>query len=699
MDSPEKTIGLFKTIKHYNTDEWGQSALHFKEFSKYTNYPPNSHPASRYFKFWEEEARRCVYGFDIGRDRIPGYFYFYLNYTPIEIVVSEKEIDFNIDGNLLKREKAERPKGFPDFWDGDYNYFHYLDEAEESGQHAVVIKTRSRGFSWKGGSMCDRNYYLIPGSKSFCFADDKEYLIEDGILTKAWDIMDHIETYTPWGKRRHRHDSIMHKRSSYYLERGGLKIERGFKSEIMGISTKNNPNKIRGKRGKLIINEESGKDPHLLVKWNIGLKSMQFGNKTFGLMLSFGTGGTESSDFMGLEQLYYEGSGYNVYLIPNRWDENAGNTKCGYFSSVLMNYPGTMDRDGNSDMKLAEKIVDAGRDEVRKGTKNPQAIIRHIAEEPKNPSEACMRIGGTIFPINDLKQQLEELRAYPEKYEETEYIGSFTIDTETEKVKWTPDPTAKPIRMYPASDKKAEIEGCWVIWEHPVANSDGEIPYGIYIAGNDTYDHDESTTESLASTFIMNRITERIVAEYTGRPVTAKMYYEHLRRGLIYYNARCNYENNWKGLMSYFEFRNSAYLLCDTPKIVYDKIYDKSVLNRGKGTPGTLPVNKWALELILIWLLNPITPGSEILNLHTIRSIPLLQELIYYWEEGNYDRVKALGMLMILKEDLAKWIPDEQPRKVTVSPFFARMPMFQEKMKSITDPFEKLNRIRELKKQ
>jgi hypothetical protein len=697
MDDSKAIIesGYFKNTPHYNTEVWCESALHFKEFGRYTNYPVNDHPSSRYYKFWEEEARRSVHGYDIGRDRIPGYFYWYLNYSPIYVAV-ELENAENVDKDdlvrLYEQAQADREFKMPDFWDGDYQYYHYLDDAEKAGEHGVIIKTRGRGYSFKGGSMCNRNYYLIPGSKSFVFADDKAYLIEDGLLSKCWEMMDHVEQYTPWGKRKQKHDSTMHKRASYMITSNGLKIEKGFKSEIMGISLKNNWNKARGKRGKLILYEESGKNPNLLKAWNVSLKSMQQGRLTFGLQVGFGTGGTEDEDFMGLEQLYYEGGAYNIHQVPNVWDEGAANNTCGHFVSVEQNLEGAMDKDGNSITEIARKLTDHSRDKVIKSTKNPEAIIRFIAEEPRCPQEAVMRIGGTIFPINDLKQHLNHLKAHQDEFEDLESVGYLNINEETQAIEWKPDDTLHPIRRFPELDKR-NLQGAIIIYEQPVAIN-GVIPWGVYIAGNDTYDHDESTTDSLGSTFLMNRLTERIVAEYTGRPGTANEYYEGVRRLLLYYRAICNYENNWKGLFTYLNGRHSAHLLCDTPKIIADKIYDKSLLNRGKGTPGTLPIQKWGREQILLWLTTPIEPGSEILNLHRIRSIPLLQELIYWHSKGNFDRVDALQMLMILKEDMQNISAEDMDRKPqdSLSPFFKRMGMFQEKLKEKNDPFELINK-------
>jgi hypothetical protein len=190
----------------------------------------------------------------------------------------------------------------------------------------------------------------------------------------------------------------------------------------------------------------------------------------------------------------------------------------------------------------------------------------------------------------------------------------------------------------------------------------------------------------------MNRLTERIVAEYTGRPQTAQMYYETERRLLLYYNALCNYENNLKGLHAYFEKMHSTHMLCDTPPNIIDKLDDKSLMNRGKGTPGTTPIKNWGCELILTWLLAPIVPGSNIMNLHKIRSEPLLQELIYHSKEGNFDRVDALIYLMIYKDQVTNIITTYDKPQNEIDPFFANHPLFKENIlkEVVNDPFKSI---------
>ena len=52
------------------------------------------------------------------------------------------------------------------------------------------------------------------------------------------------------------------------------------------------------------------------------------------------------------------------------------------------------------------------------------------------------------------------------------------------------------------------------------------------------------------------------------------------------------------------------------------------------------------------------------LNLHNIKSIGLLNELISYNPNGNFDRISALGMALILKEDKYQ-LYDHSPKEST----------------------------------
>lgn len=61
-------------------------------------------------------------------------------------------------------------------------------------------------------------------------------------------------------------------------------------------------------------------------------------------------------------------------------------------------------------------------------------------------------------------------------------------------------------------------------------------------------------------------------------------------------------------------------------------------------------IKLWGERLIRDWLNEEYAPGSK--NLTKVFSEPLLEELISYNEDGNFDRVMAFMMIMIYKEEL-----------------------------------------------
>jgi len=661
-----------------DTDRFRGPAIHFEKNGYYQQFPEGSIQKKRY---WDKEIEYCLKGITLNGDFLPGYMYFYLNYSPIQ-KIEEKE---SVDGSDFI--SSDRIEGFPDFWDGDYEYFMYLHEAERRGKHAVLLKCRGRGFSFKGSSMMNRNYFLIKSSVCYAIASDKEFLLKDGLLSKTWATMAFVDRNTPWRKRRTFHNDQMWKRASYEKD----KIECGYMSDIIGVSTHNDPDKIRGKRGKLFYYEEAGVDVNLLVSYNATLPSVQLGKKTFGMIVVGGTGGSRGGHFAGLREMFNNPDGYNILPCRNVWSNSHYGKKSGFFFSVVKNLEGFMGADGVSDLVGAEEHESRQRKIKSVSSTDSNQLKRYIAENCMTPEEAMLRITGTMFPVAELEEHLEYVLSHPKDYIDKERIGKLVVDRETGNIKWKQDTSnaLRPIYDFPIRDNKF-MEGAVAIYEPPQTTSDGKIPYSVYISGCDTYDDDESTTTSLGSVFILNRLTDRIVAEYTGRPQTAKEFYEIARKLLKFYNAVCNYENNKKGMFSYFENKNCLYMLADTPKILKDQELAKisTLGNKSKGTHASEPVNRFGRELIKTWLLEPAVSAisGDVLNLHKIRSIPLLKELIEWAPDVNTDRVDALSMLMILREDMMKIVAESERNEPVIDEFFTRSPLFRENL-NIPSPF------------
>lgn len=637
--------------KLHDTDKFRQAAIFFQQHGCYTLAPRGT---TDYNKYWEQETDRCINGYTApDGEGITGYNYFYLNYSPIMRLKEEEYTDR--EGNLRKR--RQRILEFPGFWDYDYYYFCAIEQAELEGKHMAVLKCRQRGYSFKGGSMLVRNYMLIPGSKNFAIASEQKFLIGDGLLTKAWQIMDFLDKHTAWAKQR-LVSTRMERTSGYKItDEFGKQTEQGYLSSITGITLKNDPERVRGTRAKLVLWEEGGKFPSLLDAWRIEQPSVETDDgKAFGLMIAFGTGGTEGASFEGLKELFYKPKSYNVLSFPNIWDEGRENTECAFFVPAYSNLESFdddgnqvyMDKDGNSyKEKAIQNLIDQ-RNKVKDGGASQQSIDRFISERPIRPAEAVLELGKNIFPRKLLMDQLTRIRTN-KKLQSMKHIVDLEWDGNGQ-VKATEKPSGD-ITNYPLK-KGDKPHGSVVIWEYPVKDP----PHGLYIGGCDPYDHDDSFTNSLGSTFIFKRVrageawTDVIVAEYSGRPDTAEEYYENVRKLLTFYNARLLFENERKGIYPYFTNKHCDYLLADQPDKIISEVFKDSKVQRRKGCHMTKQIRAYGEGLILEWLLDEFEEGHP--NVERVYSEPLIEELIENDGVRNVDRVIALCMVMIYREEL-----------------------------------------------
>jgi hypothetical protein len=105
----------------------------------------------------------------------------------------------------------------------------------------------------------------------------------------------------------------------------------------------------------------------------------------------------------------------------------------------------------------------------------------------------------------------------------------------------------------------------------PERDRDGKVYSNRYILGHDPVDNDSADTMSLTSTFVLDLYTDKIVAEYTGRQDFADDNFEIVRLLCLFYNGKCLYEQNKKGIFAYFSRMNCLHLLADVPEYLKDK--------------------------------------------------------------------------------------------------------------------------------
>lgn len=665
-----------------DTDYFRPSAIHYQQYGCFTKLKPNANPNSEFGKWIREEVRRCWEGYVRPSDGewITGDMYFFLNYCPIQLIKKDSN------------GKSIRTIDFPKFWDGHYYKSHYLNQCRNEGHHAAELASRGKGKSYYAASMLAKRFILGESNdvkrKVQCVATASERKYIQGanqLLDMFQYYIDFCANNTEFPRQRIT-SSLQNLAWTMGYVDSETNTRRGTENSVIGITSKDDESKLRGSRGVLYLLEEAGSFPRLLNLYQVLRPSVEDGNSVWGLIYLYGTAGDSDSDFSSMQELMYNPNGYNIKAVNNVYDkEGQGRKQFTYFFPGYMNRADCYDEDGNSDVNKALLEILLDRYKVKYNSTDINAITKRIAEIPITPQEAILKTKDNIFPIAEITKRLNEIDNNPNFYDDT-YVGDLVINKGN--VEFSPNTLDMPIRDFPTKDNK--VKGAIEIFEMP-QEVHGKIPKDRYIMSLDNYENDEAQSMSLGSMFVLDLWTDRIVAEYTGRPMFADDLNEICRKLCLFYNAKVMVENNKKNTFSYFSRMNSLHLMADTPEYLKNKQLIKTTGfgNASKGITATLPIKNFALGLIRDWLLKPVTitkeEGNEVVeytvpNLSFIKNRALLKELMLYNPAINVDRIMSLCQLMLYREEkmiLYQGEPRRAEKTIDASylgndPFFTR---------------------------
>lgn len=630
-----------------------QAALYFLSEGTYTKLKPNSNPNSEYRKFWDREIDRCYNGLLRESDGmwIPGYMYWFLNYCPMMV-------------NEYKRgnKKAIRKEGFGYFFEGIWWRYLYLNKARENGHHAAELAKRGCGKSYSLATIMSKNL-IIGESKetnkrniTVLTAYQKEYLKDDkdGTLSKFVPILSHLAKYTPFPR-------LMLKQSSNEMTwQMGYKDEygrsRGSLNQVIGVSAKDDSDKLRGKRG-WILYEEFGNFSGLLELYDVTRKSVEDGDYTFACQYLIGTANNKEANFQSAKTLLYAPKSYNIQDLQNVYDKKGqGKDVFSFFFPAYINRAGCYNKDGISDVVLALLELLSNRYKAKYGA-DPTSVLRVIAEDPITPAEAIIKVKDAFFNVQALNERAQQLDTNPHLYDDI-YIGELFFNS-SGQVEFKPT-SAVPIRKYPVDN---DTRGALEIYAMPEKDITGRVFDNRYIIGLDPVDNDIAESSSLYSCFVFDLFTDNIVAEFTGRNPYADDNFEITRKLCLFYNARCLYESNKKGCFAYFQTMKSTHLLAETPEYLRDKqmIKYKGFGSNAYGVNASAAINNYANGLLKDWLNKLVSvtvkreDGTEDLILipilYTLKTRALIEEAIQFSPEINVDRIRAMGMVMIYRQE------------------------------------------------
>lgn len=656
-----------------NTSVFREEGIRFMKSGFYT---PDPWGSPGWQDYWVEQLRRCREGYTVGGCHITGHHYGYMNFAPIQ----------KLDTNSIRSssKNAKKITGFPDFWDGDYNFFHCMDIARNGlgvggsiaeqtakmkglglavninpihlngGWHMLAGKARRKGYSFKNAWVCANNYNTIPSSLSMIGAYDKAYLYGKGkgTMVMASNYLNFLNDSTGWRKSRDFVDKQENRRASYKKMVDGVAVEAGYMSEIIALTFKDNPDAARGKDPYIAILEELGAWPGFLDALAAIAPGLTAGKYITGQIIGFGTGGDMAGGTEDFAYAFYNAALYGFMPFENIWDENSEGTECGFFHPMQWNREGYYDEQGNSNTKRALEDEQIARQEILKKSSGTGVLEGRMQEHPTCPAEAFLTVSTNDFPIVELRNRLNKVKRDDIHIKTGQPVTLFR--DEAGRVRAKPDLKGELNPIWFQKAKTEDKTGAVVIYEYPIENA----PRGLYKVGYDPYRQDKGT--SLGTIFVYKGFyrgdfsRDMIVAEYTGRPKDADDMNKSFEMLIELYNTQGMYENEVTHVKSYFQRRHKLYLLAAQPDKVISNAINDSKVDRIYGCHMVDKLKDQGEKYVKSWLLRVRDidgEGNHKTTIDYINSPGLLEELIYYNRKGNFDRVMALMQVMIQMEE------------------------------------------------
>lgn len=686
-----------------NSSVFKEEGNFFVKNGVYCFDPPGS---KDYQDYWSEQRRRCLNGYTVGGVKITGDHYFYLNFCPIKRVNFDK----------TKGKVAEKVTGFPDFWDGDFNYFwvreiarkgiiramlnkqqqeefYTLDEEEKStrikllynslqlqckiplenldgGYNLIVGKSRRKGYSNKAGAIAACNFFHRPESYTGLGAYDKKFLYPTGIMTMTTSHINFNNMNCAWSTPSDVVNKTDHIRASTTQDYKGVKIEIGLRSTVQAISGKDNPDLFRGKDAYDIFFEEAGAfgTPGLLTSSYFATQDcVMAGSLKTGMITIFGTSGDLSGGTYDYADMFQRPEAFGLLPFYNIWeeDEKLHTSKCGFFHPVNLNMEGFYDEQGNSDFNAAKSAVIAEREVmIKKGATSTEMTARS-QEKPLYPSEAFSGATVSIYPSLELKRRLQVVKDKNLQQLKGKPVELYYDETNTIKSRVILDKRFIPITSFITENDFKDKRGCVMVYEQPIPNA----PRGLYKIGYDPVKQDTGT--SLCAIIVYKGVQKGslthsiIVAEWVGRYEDPEDNDRMAEKISDYYNADIMYENEIPSVKNYFRRIKRLNILATQPDLVISKNIENSTVARVYGCHMNAALKDAGEKYIKSWLLTVLDydeNNNPITVIDTICSIRLLEELIYYNRKDNFDLHSALIMCMIqVQEEKLGMEYDQKP--------------------------------------
>jgi hypothetical protein len=439
---------------------------------------------------------------------------------------------------------------------------------------------------------------------------------------------------------------------------------------IRNLDEGNNEEAIAGTKPRKLIIDEIGKGNFLR-----GFQAAVPGFTTpYGWGCSpilTGTGG-DMKRFMDAKTLMFDVDNFNFLTYNNEKDENRVH---GLFISYKYRMEAKeestlgayLEQPEGSDLHNVRMLVSNEEKALEVTTGNLERLkkagdrVAYLKEKMYYPLEVddiFLNEDTNIFDIEAAKRQKSRLLSQ-------ERTGTPVIlfnDGEKISHEFT---DKQPITNFPLKNSDLK-DAPVVIYEFPLENP----PYGLYVAGVDPYRQGQAAySTSLGSVYIYKRMhditgekyQDMFVASYCARPDKKETWEEQARLLIKYYNARTLCENDDISFIEYMKAKGDAHYLEKQPDWLKEVVPGTTV-KREYGVHRSSDkirdylhncLKKYMEEVVYTEKDDDGNVTKQVLGVSKIFDPVLLEEIIQYNDQGNFDRIVAaeLAIAQALKMD------------------------------------------------
>jgi hypothetical protein len=624
-------------------------------FKNIKHLPPVGTEEYRQLIKWEEE--KILGGVNVNGVYISGWLYWHLNHWWIRVDDTDEY------GNDIRKECL------PELRDNEWIRAEALEKCKILKQGYIEVGGRQGGKSEMEASYFGMNAIMFENTQNVivCGNDNDLSLLKDKVdygLRKLWRGIAIPRLDKTW-----RSNQV---RLGYKTPDGDDKIWSYI--VIRNAKDGHNTEVAAGTTAKSFIMDEVGKYAFSSA-FKAAEPAFKGRNGWRAVPILVGTGGSFDNG-KDAESFFYNPEANNFLAF-----ETEGNTKSGLFLSgeyrqdckykstladYLINVKGMNLSDVSelsklemfiSDKEKAKIVIEKERLAARLHPDRTM-YLKQVMYYPITVDECFLSASQNIFDIEGAKRQKARLLSQ-------ERTGTPVIlydDGDGVKHQFTDN---LPITNFPLKTNDLK-DAPVVIYEFPVESP----PYGLYVAGVDPYRQGKAAySTSLGSVYIYKRMhsitnekyQDMFVASYCARPDKKETWDEQARLLIKYYNARALVENDEMSFIDYMISKNDAHYLEKQPEWLKE-IVPNTTVRRDYGIHRSSEkirdflhgcLKKYTEETLILEKNEEGEIISEVKGMVKIFDPVLLEEMIQYNEEDNFDRIIAaeLAVAMAMKLD------------------------------------------------